>query len=361
MSEKSKETVTISIKSTTLIKGVIVLVGIIVFLQMLKLIAQPLIILSVSFFLALALNPTVSWIAKKLKSHSRVRATGIAYVLVLTVLIGFLSLIIPPLVGQTISFIQDVPQTIQDFKTQDSAASRFVHRYDLDKSLDNFSSDFSSHFSDISKPALATATTIGSTIGSTIAVLVLTFMMLVEGPHWLKRFWAIQPASKRKNRSDVAQKMYKVVTGYVNGQVIVAALGGFFAFFALVILSQIFDVTVNAIALAAIISLFALLPLIGTTIGAVIVVIACIFISVPLAISMGIYFIVYQQIENVTIQPYIQSRSNNLTPLIVFAAALVGVSLGGIMGALFAVPVAGCLGILIENHYHERLEQAKTK
>lgn len=361
MSNNDKDTITISVKSTTFIKGIAVVIGVFLAMQLLKQSMHPLIIIFVAFFLALGLNPAVSWIAKKLKSHSRVRATGIAYALVLSVFVGFLSIVIPPLVGQTISFIQDVPQTISEFKTQDSATSQFVHRYNLDKSLDNFSSDFSNRFKDISKPALATATTIGSTVGSTIAVLVLTFMMLVEGPRWLDRFWAIQPATKSKKRKELANKMYRVVTGYVNGQVIIAALGGFFTFIALIILSQVFDVSVNAIALAAIITLFALLPLIGTTIGAFLVVIACIFISTPLAIAMALYFVVYQQIENVTIQPYIQSRTNNLTPLLVFMSALIGVSLGGIMGALFAIPVAGCLGILIENHYHERLEKAKTK
>ncbi|MEK9196343.1 MAG: AI-2E family transporter [Patescibacteria group bacterium] len=361
MSEKDQDAVTISIKSTTFIKGVLVLIGVFILMNVLQQITHPLIIIFVAFFLAIGLNPSVNWITKRLKSHSRIKATGIAYAAVMTVLVGFFSLVVPPLVGQTVVFIQDVPETISDFKTQNSSASQFVHRYNLDKSLDNFSSDFSSHFSDISKPALATATTIGSTIGGTIAVLVLTFMMLVEGPRWLEKFWDIQPVSKRKKRKDLVIKMYKVVTGYVNGQVLVAALGGFFTFIALVIMSQVFDVSVNAIALAGIITLFALLPLIGTTIGAVLVVVACIFISVPLAIAMTIYFIVYQQIENVTIQPYIQSRSNNLTPLLVFMSALIGVSIGGIMGALFAIPVAGCVGILIEDHYHDRLEKAKTK
>lgn len=361
MSEKDQDTVTISIKSTTFIKGILVLIGVYILMQILQQISHPLILIFIAFFLAIGLSPVVNWIADRLKSHSRVRATGIAYAAVLTVLVGFFSLVVPPLVGQTVVFIQDVPETISDFKTQNSAASRFVYRYNLDKSLDNFSTDFSSHFSDVSKPALATATTIGSTVGGTIAVLVLTFMMLVEGPHWLEKFWDIQPASKRKSRKNLATKMYKVVKGYVNGQVVVAVLGGFFAFIALVIMSQIFNVSVNAVALAGIITLFALLPLIGTTIGAVLVVVACIFISTPLAIAMAIYFVVYQQIENVTLQPYIQSRTNNLTPLLVFMAALIGVSIGGIMGALFAIPVAGCLGILIEDHYHDRLEKAKTK
>ena|SRR3990167_247179 len=359
MSENNKQVITISVKTRTLIKVVAVLIGTVFLIKMLGLIVKPLILISVSFFLAIGLNPAVSWITKRLKSHSRIKATAITYVLVLAILIGFFSLLIPPLVGQTVKFIQDVPQTINNFKTQDSAAKNFVYHYKLDKALDDFSYDFGDHYKDISKPALATATTIGSTIANVIALLIITFMMLVEGPGWLSKFWKIQPPSKRQRRKELAEKMYKVVTGYVNAQVIVATIGGVFTFIALIVLSQIFHVNVNAIALAAIITLFALLPLIGTTIGAVLVVVACIFISAPLAIAMAIYFILYQQIENTTIQPYIQSRSNNLTPLLVFMGAMIGVAVAGIVGALFAIPIAGCIGVLIEDHYHERLKNSE--
>lgn len=354
------ENVTISVKTSTVIKIFALIVVSVLFLNLVKEMIGPILLIAISFFLALGLNPTVSKISAKLKSHSRVRATGIAYVMVLTILIGFFALLIPPLVAQTIKFVQDVPATVRDFKTQDSPASRFVHRYNLDDPLENFASDFGSHFSDVSKPALDTATTIGSTIANTIIILVLTFMMLVEGPRWLDKFWAMQTETKRKKRKEIAHKMYRVVTGYVNGQLLVAVIGGMFTFITLMIASEIFDVSVNAIALAAIVSLFALLPMIGTTIGAIIVVTACIFVSIPLAIVMGVFFVVYQQIENVTLQPYIQSRSNNLTPLIVFSAAMIGVSIAGLVGALFAVPVAGCIGILVEDYYKRRVEKLNS-
>lgn len=360
MSKKTNE-ITISIETSTMLKGLVLIGVFITFLKTLDALAHPLIIISIAFFLSLALNPSVSYFAKKLKSNSRFKATAITFVLLFTFLIAFFSLILPPLASQTVNFIQDVPETIRNYKNQNSSLSQVVYKYNLEKELENFAADFGSRFGDVSRPALSTATTIGSTIISTITVLVLAFMMLVEGPKWLDRFWATQPASKRKERQKTASRMYRVVTGYVNGQVLIAGIGAAFAFIALVILSQVFNVAINAIALAGIVGLFALLPLIGTTIGAVIVVLATLFVSVPLSISIGIYFVVYQQIENVTIQPYVQSRTNNLTPLIVLTAALLGVSLGGIMGALFAIPVAGCIQILLEQKYHARLNSANSR
>lgn len=345
------QNIVINIHSTTVIR-VLALVGItLLVLTLLHNIATPLTLIFISFFLAIALNPAVSKIAKKLRSKSRVRATGAAYVLVLIFLTSFIAFVVPPLVSQTVDFVQDVPGAIQDNKNNNASVNEFVERYNLEDQVNRFTNDFGNRFGDLGKPVLSTAGAIGSAVANTIIVLVLTFMMLVEGPGWLKKFWAIQPASKRKHRQEIATKMYRVVTNYVNAQVIIAALGGIFASIMIFILSQIFDASVNAVALGGIIALFALMPLIGTTIGAAIVVLACLLVSVPLAISIAIFFIVYQQIENATIQPLIQSRGNNLTPLIVFSAALIGVSLGGLLGAILAIPAAGCIKVLTDDYF----------
>ncbi len=343
--------ITINIESKTVIRILVLSIACLIALKFIEHIIQPLTLIFVSFFLALALNPAVSKIATMLRSKSRVGATGVAYVLVLSVLIAFIAFVVPPLVKQTVDFIQEVPSTIQDYKNENSPINDFVTRYNLDEQIDRFTADFSSRFGDIGKPILSTAGAIGTAVASTIVVLVLTFMMLVEGPQWLKRFWGIQPATKRAHRKEIAQRMYKVVTNYVNGQVLIAALGGLFASIVIFILSQIFNAPVNAIALGGIIALFALLPLIGTILGSVIVVLACLLVSAPLALAVAIYFIIYQQIENVTIQPYIQSRGNGLTPLLVFVSALLGIGLGGILGAIVAIPLAGCIKILVEEHF----------
>ncbi len=360
MARQTDKQIVINIDSVTVIRVLALVVATLLVLGFVRNVAQPLVLIFVSFFLSLALNPAVSKIATKLKSKSRVRATGVAYILVLAFLAGFVAFVIPPLVKQTVDFIQEVPSSIQDFRDQDSPLNDFVNKYGLDEQVDHFTADFGNRFGDIGGPVLSTAGVIGSTVVSTITVLVLTFMMLVEGPAWLNRFWAVQAASKREHRQKLALRMYRVVTNYVNGQVIIAALGGLFASIAIFILSQIFDAPVNAIALGGIIALFALLPLIGTILGATIVTLACLLVSAPLALAVALYFLVYQQIENVTIQPYIQARGNNLTPLMVFVAALLGVGFGGILGAFVAIPLAGCMKILVEDHYARRLESVKN-
>jgi predicted PurR-regulated permease PerM len=254
-------------------------------------------------------------------------------------------------VRQTADFITDVPSTINEFQNQDSTLANFVRRYNLNEQLNDLSRDFSRRvIPQVRGEIFSTATRIGSTIVSVITVLVLTFMMLVEGPLWIRRFWALQPSRNREHNKILARKMYRVVTGYVNGQLLVAIIAGAFALVALLITSTLLDVSINAVALAGIIALTGLIPMIGATIGAVIVVFISLLASAPLALIMAIFFLIYQQIENVTIQPYIQSRQNELTPLLVFIAALVGVGFGGILGAFIAIPAAGCIKIGIEEY-----------
>ena len=338
--------VEITVTNRTILRLAIVMLVAYAGIRVILSLSHPITLILVAAFLAMALNPAVHWISERLgRRTKRTVAIALAFLLVIGVVIGFFSLVLPPLVGQVGSFIKQIPATVQNLKTQDSTVGRAVRHYGLDSQIDNFSSDFSSRIG--ARPVLATAGRIGGTLVSTLAVLAMTFMMLNEGPIWFERFMSVQPAEKRQHRRTLVRRMYSMVTGYVNGQFIMATIAGAFCLVALLIGSSVFHVSINAVALAGILAIFALIPMIGNPIGSIFVVLGCLLTSLNLAIVMVIYFLIYFQIENMTLQPYVQSRQNELTPLIVFVSALLGISFGGILGALFAIPVAGCLRILL--------------
>ena len=330
------------------------LLGTILFLRMIDSMRHPLTLIFVSFFLTLAINPIVTRLSSMLKSKSRVRATAIAYGAVMTVIISFVVLIVPPLINQTTEFIREVPKTLSEIKTQDSSLGRFIRRYNLEEQVQNFASDWTRNLGDVQGPVLTTANRIFANVLSIVTVLVLTFMMLIEGPRWMQSIWKHVPLRRRAHDQEIAHKMYKVVTSYVNGQVLVAGIGAMFAMITLVIVSTILNVSVNAVALGGIIFLFALIPSIGTILGALIVTLFSLFSSPSLAVIMLVYFIVYQQIENATIQPMIQSRGNELTPMLVFIAAILGIGFGGVLGGFVAIPLAGCAKILFDDWIEDR-------
>lgn len=360
--DHDKDTVNISTQS--IVRLIILVVVAFLSLYFVRKVSRELVLFGIAAFLALALNPAVSWLSRRLHIKSRVRATGLAYIVVLAILAGFLSLVVPPLVRQTNTFVRNIPDTISNLKDADTTAGKLVQRYKLEKQVDKVSKDLTNRLSDVPSVVVSTAGRVGSAFVATITVIILTFMILVEGPLWMDRIWAMTPTNKRKNYKELVNKMYGVVTGYVNGQVLIAAIAAMFAFIALVISSHFTHSTVNAVALAGIVFLFGLIPLVGNTIAAVIVVIACLFTSVPLAIIMAIYFPIYQQLENATLQPLIQARSNQLTPLLVFMAALLGAGFGGLLGAFVAIPLAGCIRVLLEYKFGDMLaptEQSVAK
>jgi predicted PurR-regulated permease PerM len=189
---------------------------------------------------------------------------------------------------------------------------------------------------------------------SIIVVLILTFMMLAEGPRWLDSFFALMPSGRRAHDREIARRMYRGVTGFVNGQVILAVIAGIFAFCALEIAGHLTNASVNALAMAGIVSVFALIPLFGNPISSTIVVLVSLSTSASLALIMLIYFVVYFFIESHTFQPFIQSKLNDLTPLTVFIAAILGIGFGGLLGAIIAIPAASAVKVLAEDQIHKR-------
>ena len=341
----STNNVEVTVSNRTVLRVLALVVVAFLGVQAFRSLAHPLTLILIAFFLACALNPAVHWISSRLKNNNRTMAIAVAFLIVLTTLVTFFSLVIPPLAKQVSEFVRDVPETVQSVKTQDSALGRTVRKYKLDSKIDDFTNDFSSRVS--ARPVLDIAGRIGETIVSILAVLAMTFMMLNEGPGWARRLATFIPEEDRKHRSELIGKMYGMVTGFVNGQFIVATVAGFVTLVALLIASSVVHASVNAVALAGIVAIFGLIPLIGNPMGYATVILACLLSSTNLAIVIAIFFLVYAQIENVTLQPYVQGKQNELTPLTVFVSALLGISFGGIIGALFAIPVAGCIRILL--------------
>lgn len=360
MPHRDKEdNITVSFSNKTVIRVVLFVAVGFVLLGFISALSSALQLIFISFFLALALNPAVSWLSRHLPGNSRVGATAVAYLVVVSLVVAFFAVIVPPLVRQGIDIVQDIPTSVSDIENQDTPIVRFIRDNNLTSQYTSIVSDVKDNLEGFTSKAVSTATYVGNGIIAIITVFVMTFMMLVEGPRWVQKFFEIQPKNKLAKRKQVLSDMYRMVTGYVNGQLFIATVAAIFALLALAIGTTVFDVSVNILGLACIVGVVGLIPMIGNTIAAVLVVIICLFASLPLAITMAIFFLVYQQIENATFQPYIQSKYNELTPLTVFIAAILGVAVAGFLGALVAIPVVGCIRIYILAYYGDKL-QAKA-
>ena len=107
--------------------------------------------------------------------------------------------------------------------------------------------------------------------------------------------------------------------------------------------------------LAVVIAVLDLIPLVGATLGAVIVGVVTLFTGFPtVTIIWTVFAIAYQQFENYVVQPRIQSRAVALDPFIVVVAAIFGGTLFGVVGALLAIPSAAALLIGLREYLSYR-------
>ena len=337
--------VAVTVKNETFARLALLIIGTMVLIMAVRKASHALLLIFVAFFLALAINGPVQWLGKRLpvKRHNkRVLATSLSFLIIILLLVGFLASIVPPLIRQTESFINAAPRLIQDFRSQDSATGNFIRQHKLEKQVDTFSGQLSDRLKDAGGSAFSTLQRIGNSVFSTLTILVLTFMMLIEGPGWKSFLREMIPRRHRKTTDRLAVDMYKVIQGFINGQVILAALA------AVMIMPLVFILDISyPIALLVVIFICGLIPMVGHTIGAIIVTLVALFESTSAAIIILAYYILYQQIENIFIQPRIQANATNMSPLLVFSSVVIGVSFGGLFGGLLAIPVAGCIRIIL--------------
>ena len=325
-----------------------------------------LIIIGISFFLALALNAPVTQLAKRLPGKSRVGGTALAFILVVVLLGGFTFMVVPPVVEQTMKFADTVPGIVSDLSERSDGIKTFVEKYHLEKSIDDAvqsAQDSASTWATaLGKNLISGISSVFSAIVSAFLVLVLSFLMLVEGPEWLKRIWATyRDKSRMKHHRDVAQRMYGVVTGYVTGQLAVSAIGGLLAGFAVFVISLFLNVPANlALPTVAICFTLSLIPMFGATIAGVIVSLLLLFNDPIAGIIFAVYFIVYQQIENNFISPFIQGKTVKLSALIVLVSVTIGLYVFGLAGGIISIPIAGCIKVLLEDYLQHRAPLKST-
>lgn len=326
-----------------------------------------LILIGIAFFLALALNAPVTYLAKYLPGKSRVWGTAIAYVLVVVILGIFAFLIVPPIVQQTIKFSQTVPGLVDGVTKQWHGLSGFIDRYGLQTQVDSIVNSVkhstSVWASDAGKNVVLGLGSVAATLASTLLVLVLSFLMLVEGPTWLERLWGVYNNEDRMERHRrLIHRMYNVVTGYVIGQLTVSGIGATLAGLVVFILSLFIPGVPSNLALPTVAIAFtlSLIPMFGATIGGVIVALLLTFNNVSAGIIFAVYFIIYQQIENNFISPTIQSRKLELSALTVLASVTIGLYVFGLAGGIISIPIAGCVKVLLED-YLERARENRQK
>jgi len=175
-----------------------------------------------------------------------------------------------------------------------------------------------------------------------LTILILTLYFLSSFNTIKHTAYRLVPRSRRARFSLIGDEILGRVGGYVAGAVVVALIAG--------ISTLVWTSSLGIpypLALALIVAITDVIPLIGATLGAVIVTAVAFFVSLPVGIATGIFFIVYQQLENYFVYPRVMSRSVDVNPAAAIVGALIGGTLLGFVGALLAVPATAAIQLIL--------------
>lgn len=324
-----------------------------------------LVIIGISIFLALALKPLVrkvnSFFTKHFGTEKKHRTISVifAYLIVVVVIGGVLAIVGPVVVNETAKFVQNFPET---FETS-FGGWEGVNNFGRAIGIDNLQHEITNNFNNISNDLLgvlgnnlvSSVSGVADVVMKVVLVLVLTLLFLLEGPEMMDVLWRSLGSGKDKKPIKVAQnivsRMANVVSTYVSRQAVVAVIDGCAAMIIVFILSLIFGLSPSlAIPMGMITMMFYLIPMFGQFIGGTLVTLLLLFSNPIAALVFAIIYIVYAQIENNLISPKIQGDALNLQPIMILCAITIGMYMFGLLGAIIAIPIAGCIRVLVDEY-----------
>ncbi len=295
-------------------------------------------LLVLAMFLAIGLSPTVEWFMR----HGVRR--GLAVLLVLVVVIGVLTLfvltVVPVISEQITQITQNAPGWFQDLQDNENV-QQVDDRFAIVDKIQAYitGGDFGQQ---VFGGALGVGLAVLSALTNAFIVIVLMVYFLASMPSIKHAAYSIAPASKRARVSELGDRIIRSTGAYVSGAFLVSVCAG--------ISTLVFTFVVGlgdySLALAFIVGLLSLIPVIGAVVSGVIITLLALTVSPTVAIVSAVYYLAYQQLESYVISPRIMKRAVDIPASVTVIAALLGGSLMGVIGALLAVPVAAALLLL---------------
>lgn len=326
------------------------LIAVFVGLYLLWLTRQIIIWLLIAIFLAVALDPLVAWFQRH-GVRSRGLAVLSAILVVAAALTGIGLLLLPPLISQIGELADSLPKYVDDLTSGRGPLGFLERDYQVVERVRERVEEGGAGglVVGIAGGALNVAAGVLTAIAAVATITVMVIFLLLGGPRWIETFYSALPDEAEERWRRVGGDLYRSVGGYVRGNLAISVIAGVTAAAVLLILGVPY-----ALALALVIAILDLVPLVGATLGAGVVLVVVAFHSVMAAVVWLIFAIVYQQVENHLIQPLVYGRMVVLPPFAVLLAVLVGAQLGGVVGALGAIPVASGIQIVVMELIRQR-------
>jgi predicted PurR-regulated permease PerM len=338
-----------AVSSRLVAKIVLVACAVLAALYLAYLIRTIVFLVLIAVFFALAIAPAVNWLDNR--RVPRWIAILLVYLGIAAGIFGVGLLLVTPIVKGVDKLSHDLPGYIDDLN-KNPTFRKYNQKYHIVPKLKKQAEQLPS------KLGSAAGTLRDVTVGvfdrfvQLFSILVITFLLLMDGRKMLEFFYR-QTSDEREARvRAVASDISEAISGYVFGNFLISIIAGTVTYITLTILGVPF-----AVPLAVLFGFFDLIPLIGATLGAILVGIVVAFVNFPTGVIVWVVVqIIYQQVENNLIQPVVYGKAVQIHPLVVILAVLVGAALLGVLGVLVAIPAAAAIQSVVRDWWHFRQE-----
>jgi predicted PurR-regulated permease PerM len=330
-------------------KVVLVVAGVAAALYFAYLIRDVIGLVLIAAFFAVAIAPAVNWLHKR--RVPRWLAILLVYLSIAAGIFGIGLLIVPPLVNGVEDLSADLPGYVDDLRSNESFRD-YDDRYQITEKLTQQAEELPSRLGDAAGTLRDVTVGVFTRFVQLFSILVITFFLVRDGRRLLEFLYRQVPPERARRLRTIADDVSDAIAGYVFGNFVISVLAGLVTYVTLRILDVPF-----ALPLAILFGFFDLIPLVGATLGGILVGIVVAFVNFPVGLVVwAAVLLLYQQVENNLIQPFVYGRAVQLHPLIVIVAILIGAALLGVLGALVAIPAAAAVQAVVRDYWRFRQE-----
>lgn len=318
------------------------------FVELLVRARSTLILIGLSLFIAAGLDPVVSWLTRR--GLPRWAAVMMVLLGMAGVIAIFVAITIPPLTAQTKSLAHEIPVYMHQLQNHNSELGQLNARYHIQQKLMSL---LSSKGSALVGGILGAGELVLSTATSALAVIVLTVYFLAGLPGIKVFAYRMVPSTRRPRVILITDQILVKVGGYVLGNVLTSLIAGLGTWLWMLIFGIPYPVL-----LGFLVAILDLIPVIGSTLGGIIVTLVALTVSLPTAIATLAFYVAYRLAEDYLIVPRIMGRTVEVPAVVSLIAVLIGGVLLGIVGALVAIPVAAAVRLLLHEVTFPRMDRS---
>ena len=308
-------------------------------------------LVGISLFFALALMPVVDALDNRIRVPRALLILAVYVLLIAGVaVIGYV--VVPSLVKEVGQLSHDAPRYAAELRGN-GTFRHYDNRYHITATLVKDARQLPQMLGHLVGPLKDVTVQAFSFIGQLLTVLAIAFLLVLHGRQYVGMGLSLTGDCSERYRRLIVD-INRAVAQYVLGNITISVLATIATWIVLSILGVPY-----ALALAFVVGFFDLLPLVGATLGAIVVSLATLTVDFPTATIVWIAFIiVWQRVEDYVVQPLVYGRSLRVNPIVTIVSVLAGAALLGILGALLAIPIAAAIQILLKDWWANRGRQS---